>query len=105
MAYVYFIRAGKKGPIKIGMARNVARRMATMQTGNAFELNLLASLKCTSRGDAQILEKQIHKRFKSQRIRGEWFQGNIRWNGIKESKNIVMSDLDDEHLESIAHLI
>jgi predicted GIY-YIG superfamily endonuclease len=82
---VYLIRAGNRGAIKIGVAVNVARRMATMQTGNAFELKLLATIKCKSRDEAYILEKQLHEKFKRQRIRGEWFQGNIKFRSINEA--------------------
>jgi len=75
--YVYFIRAGNRGAIKIGWAINVKRRMAAMQTGNAFELKLLAVIPCQSKDHAIHTEKQMHKFFKRQNIRGEWFQGNI----------------------------
>jgi len=82
--YVYFIRAGNRGAIKIGVARNVERRMATMQTGNAFELKLLACIKCNSRNDSLILEKRLHSKFKRQRVRGEWFTGNIDFRSLNE---------------------
>ena len=82
--YVYFVRAGNRGAIKIGMARNVERRLATMQTGNAFELKIMACICCESKRDALILEKRLHSKFKRQRIRGEWFQGNIDFRSIKE---------------------
>lgn len=81
--YVYFVRAGNKGAIKIGVAANIERRMATMQTGNAFKLNLMARIPCDNRLQAQELEKRIHSFFKRQRIRGEWFQGNIDFRKIQ----------------------
>ena len=83
--YVYFIRAGNQGAIKVGVARNVERRMATMQTGNAFELKLMACIRCVSRNDAYNLEAKIHNKFKRQRIRGEWFQGNIDFRSLSET--------------------
>jgi predicted GIY-YIG superfamily endonuclease len=79
---VYFVRAGNRGAIKVGVARNVERRISTMQTGNPFKLNLLASISCDSRVSAYALEAKIHKFFARQRIRGEWFQGNIDFRKI-----------------------
>ena len=81
---VYLVRAGNRGAIKIGVAVNVERRMAALQTGNAFELKLLATIKCRSKEEAYILEKQLHAKFERQKIRGEWFQGNIKFRGINE---------------------
>ena len=89
--YVYFVRAGNKGAIKIGVAANIERRMATMQTGNAFKLNLMARIPCDNRLQAQELEKRIHSFFKRQRIRGEWFQGNIDFRKLNEQ----VVDLDE----------
>jgi predicted GIY-YIG superfamily endonuclease len=81
--FVYFVRAGNRGAVKIGIARNVERRVATLQTGNAFKLNVMAVIPCSSRIEAQSLEERLHKRFAKQRIRGEWFQGNIDFRRIK----------------------
>lgn len=67
-SWVYFIRAGK-GPIKIGRSVNVGSRIATMQTGNAEELRVVARMP----GGAAI-ESMLHARFAAARMRGEWFQ-------------------------------
>jgi hypothetical protein len=75
--FVYFLRAGNSGAIKIGMAENVEDRVVSLQTGNAFKLNVIALIPCDCRDQAQALEQSIHKFFAGQRIRGEWFQGNI----------------------------
>jgi len=75
--YVYFIRAGKAGPIKIGIASDVERRIADMQTGNAYILESILTIPCKSRIHAQSVENSLHAFFRKQRIRGEWFTGNI----------------------------
>lgn len=77
--FVYFIRAGKKGAIKIGHARDVQRRLDQFQVGNPFKLILLAKIPCASKAHASEIEKRLHKHFWKQRIRGEWFQGNIQF--------------------------
>ena len=82
--FVYFLRSGNKGAIKIGLARNVQKRMEVLQAGNAFELKLLAVIPCKSRKEAEWIEERLHKRFHKQRIRGEWFQGNIEIKRIRD---------------------
>ncbi len=79
---VYFIRSGKKGPIKIGVANNVSSRLSELQIGNPFELSIVAIIPFSSRKKAESFEKKIHKRFVDQRIRGEWFAGNININKL-----------------------
>lgn len=65
---VYFIRAGKDGPIKIGIARDPASRLATLQTGHHDTLEIVA---LTDGGSAQ--EAAYHAHFSDFRLRGEWF--------------------------------
>ena len=101
---VYFIRMGKKGPIKIGVAKDIQRRMSELQTANPYELKLISSIPCKSENDAYRLEKKIHSIFKKQNIRGEWFQGNIRMNRIKDfdkEAEIVREYTDSKILAAI----
>lgn len=66
---VYFIQAGAAGPIKIGFARDVARRLGNMRVANASPLVLRAQMP----GDVGD-ERALHIRFAAIRIRGEWFE-------------------------------
>lgn len=66
---LYFIQAGSAGPIKIGFTTgDYAKRLATLQVGNAEELVSLAALE-----NYPDTEKDWHIRFADLRIRGEWF--------------------------------
>lgn len=65
---VYFIRAGADGPIKIGIARDPAGRLATLQTGHHDTLSIVA---ITAGGSAQ--EAAYHAAYRAHRLRGEWF--------------------------------
>jgi hypothetical protein len=65
---VYFVQSGAAGPIKIGWAASVRKRLALLQIGNPETLRLLA----VAPGDAE-LEALLHLRFGDHRIRGEWF--------------------------------
>lgn len=81
--YVYFIMAGKKKAIKIGVAINVQRRLKELQIGNHLPIALIAALPCDSRTHALEMERKFHRAFKNQHIRGEWFSGDVDLNKIK----------------------
>lgn len=66
---VYFVRRGGRGPIKIGKAIDVEKRVASLQSGNAERLVLLG----TAAGGAKM-EREMHKRFAEYRLGGEWFR-------------------------------
>lgn len=70
--YVYGITDGEK--IKIGMSKNVEKRLAQLQTGCATKLRIAwVKYVGTKREKARILERRIHKEFKKHRLEGEWF--------------------------------
>lgn len=86
---VYFIQVmvmqGRKrrgGPIKVGVARNVERRLRTLQTANYNELRLVCSIPCRGRLAAYGLEREIHKAFKRKHIRGEWYKGSVKLSDV-----------------------
>jgi hypothetical protein len=66
---VYFIRAGEDGPVKIGTAYSIEKRIRALQNAHYEPLTLVRQLE----GDRH-LEMRIHARFKHLRIRLEWFQ-------------------------------
>lgn len=66
---VYFAQLGTGGPIKIGRAVNVEKRLRCMQTSVPEALRLLA----TSAG-GPTEERALHRRFLGHRVRGEWFR-------------------------------
>jgi hypothetical protein len=64
---VYFVRIAK-GPIKIGRAVNVLRRVANLQTSQPYPLQLIGHI-----AGGREREREIHLRFKHRRLNGEWF--------------------------------
>lgn len=66
---VYFIQAGKRGPIKIGVATNVRKRLDALQTGSPYRLRLRATVP----GDLYT-EGAYHRMFSEHRMSGEWFK-------------------------------
>lgn len=63
---MYFLQAGKDGPIKIGCTRNLVVRLRTLATMSPISLTLLGVMK----GDH---EERCHLRLGAFRIHGEWF--------------------------------
>ena len=75
--YVYFIRTkGKPSRIKIGKARDPEKRMAAIQTGCPYPLELMAKIKCTSDRHAYSVEKAVHDVMAKYRKQGEWFRAS-----------------------------
>lgn len=63
---IYFITDGNN--VKIGVSRDISKRMKTLQAYSANRLSLIAS--CFGGFD---LESSLHKKFSHLRIKGEWF--------------------------------
>lgn len=71
MKYVYLVRAGKS-QYKIGVSRNVAKRIAALQTSNIHIVELVC---CKKTSDDSKVEKRLHKKMRGFSGTGgkEWF--------------------------------
>lgn len=67
---VYFIRRSGDGAIKIGYSRDVARRIATLQTGCPDALTLAGLMVGGTKAD----EWNLQQRFRALWVQGEWFK-------------------------------
>lgn len=67
--WLYAIQAGHSGPVKLGLAKVPAERLATLQVGNADQLRGLAAWRVDP-----VEERRVHEDFAHARIRGEWFR-------------------------------
>lgn len=65
---VYFAASGPNW-VKIGWSKQVATRIAQLQTGSPSPIRLLA----TTPG-GRGLERRLHEQFASARVNGEWFE-------------------------------
>lgn len=74
---VYVVQAGSDGPLKIGKSttRAFPSRLSSLQTGCASSLRV----RRTYMG-GRALERELHRRFASARLNGEWFAntGEVR---------------------------
>lgn len=75
MSYVYLIEATESRRLKIGVARDPLKRLATLQTGCPELLALRHTRRFESLAAAKQAERRLHKRFELFHIRGEWFHG------------------------------
>lgn len=69
--FVYFIQAIDGGPIKIGRAANVGRRLRMLQIGNPAILQVLAF---APGGSSE--ETAVHRALAKHRHRNEWFSAS-----------------------------
>jgi hypothetical protein len=67
--FIYFVQGESGGPIKIGFATDVKKRLASLQTGYPETLILLHSIP----GNVKD-EEYFHSKFMCFRLRGEWFR-------------------------------
>lgn len=75
--FIYFIRAAEN--VKIGFSRDTKRRMAELQTFFPFPLEMLGSIPGST-----LTERQMHHRFRSLRVNGEWFRHSSEIDGFLE---------------------
>ena len=68
MSCVYFMQAGQQGPIKIGVALDVRKRMASLVSGCPDPLILLGQIP-----GRRTLEQRLHKVLRCSRRHQEWF--------------------------------
>jgi hypothetical protein len=72
--FVYFILNEDSNAIKIGRAKNLARRMMSLQTSSPAKLRLIKSVQVAAAKEAQELERALHQQFREIRLAGEWFK-------------------------------
>lgn len=95
--FVYFIRRGLKGPIKIGHSFNPLLRLSHLQAANPEMLTILGAIY-----GGQDIERAIHRALARHRIGGEWFrpadevlqyiEREIINRGVKKRRLITISE-------------
>ena len=68
--HVYFVQALDGGPIKVGVAKDVQRRIKELQCACPVPLRLLGIVE---KGGLRK-ERELHQRFAASRLHGEWFE-------------------------------
>ena len=61
------------GPVKIGIASDPEKRIASLQTGSPRPLKILAVFDTPNREIARKFEAAFHRHYDDERLAGEWF--------------------------------
>lgn len=92
-SYVYAIKVKNTNKVKIGVSSRIEQRFKDLQSANPDELELLSYCECPDKQVYQV-EAYLHKKFKENNIRCEWF--NL-------SDEIVLSVVNDNLLNLIEY--
>lgn len=65
---IYWLKAGDAGLVKVGLTDNVAKRIASLQTGCPYPMVLLRQ----EPGDRAV-EDALHRHYRAKHARAEWF--------------------------------
>lgn len=83
---VYIIGNIDAGYIKIGITNHLKRRLANIQTGCPFQVEILAYT--FPMDDARPYESMMHDIFSSYNTNGEWFSSVIYDDAVKQIRAI-----------------
>ena len=75
--YVYILRSGKSNNFKIGVAKDIGKRIKELQTGSPYVLTLYHCFTAPTRKSAFNCENTLHKFFdqhKTELMCGEWYR-------------------------------
>jgi len=75
--FVYFILNEDSNAIKIGKAKDISKRLKSLQTSSPAKLRLIKSIQVESDKKAQELEQLLHRKFQEIRLGGEWFKAEV----------------------------
>jgi hypothetical protein len=72
--FVYYMTDGYN--YKIGMTIDLLSRKDDLQTGSPYQLEIIHAIECSSQGEMQKLERELHNKYEDVKIRknGEWFK-------------------------------
>lgn len=91
-AYVYLLKVSGEGIYKIGVSKNVERRVKQLQTGNPEKIEIIKTF--LSQYPYKI-ENVLHRRYKVKHVFGECFQlTNEDINHFEESCRICETNFE-----------
>lgn len=76
--FVYIAGAPSGQLVKIGIAADPKRRLASLQTGNQGSLIIRGLYVVASRRQAAKIEQRVHSILDGRRTRGEWFRASAK---------------------------
>lgn len=88
--FVYVIRAKTTNFYKIGCSKDPYQRLIELQVSNPFDLEITMIFKVD---DMYSVESKLHKFFKTNRKRGEWFEFEDTVDLMKAKERFELNDL------------
>ena len=95
-AYVYVIAAEGEA-VKIGVAKNIQRRLNALQIGHPRRLSVAHEFMCVDRVEAYAVESRSHRLLKQHHMSGEWF--GVSPEAAKAAADKAFTNLKEEHLQ------
>jgi hypothetical protein len=85
---LYFIAENENGDydnlrVKIGISKNIEKRLRTLQTGSPYELKLMGWIESDN---DRAIEKRLHKKYERYRTHLEWYRLSV-YDVLDELKN------------------
>jgi predicted GIY-YIG superfamily endonuclease len=71
--HVIYVIGRQEGPVKVGITSAIDSRLAAIQTGCHFEIDLFYYRACRDRDHALMHERNFHRDYAHKRLAGEWF--------------------------------
>ena len=103
-SYIYIIEAEELERIKIGVADNPDARLSALRALSPCTIRIAALITVGNREDAFLLESELHKRYVSRRIHGEWFDvsadeaiNDLQWSVRIASINFSIERREQTH--------
>ena len=95
---IYFIGNKKENICKIGVSKNVDKRIKEIQCSCPFEVEILITYAVS---DDYLIEKALHNKYNKHRLNGEWFNLSVITEvkeGINESELKIFLFGDSEEV-------
>lgn len=71
---VYFVRAGKEGPVQVGASSDFTRRYSELQANHAAPIDVIGLIYYASRREAFDFEQVVKQRFKMLKLKDNWLK-------------------------------
>jgi predicted GIY-YIG superfamily endonuclease len=90
--FVYYIQAGRKGPVKIGISTQPDKRLQDLQTAHYAKLVLKVKVGGLWKREAEVLEHTMYAAFQRRyHIRGEWYMPGVLHHPILQFNKCLLN--------------
>jgi hypothetical protein len=83
--FIYFVLNRDSDAIKIGRAKDIDRRLKSLQTASPAQLELIKTIQVHGSKEVQAKERELHQKFEHLHINGEWFRASAELLGFLDN--------------------